>query len=61
MAPREWIWKKICTGEKKGTGKSYKPNGTQSQTYYTTQGPRKSGRYLQTKGPGNGQGGNGGR
>ena len=29
--------KRYCTGEKKETGKSYKSNGTQSQTYYTTQ------------------------
>ena len=28
--------KRYGTGEKKGIGKSYKPNGTQSQTYYTT-------------------------
>ena len=41
-------------------GKSYKSNGTQSQTYYTTQAPRQNGRYLPVKGPGNGQGGNGG-
>ena len=39
-------------------GKSYKPNGTQSQTYYTTQGPRRNGKYLPAKGPGNGQDGN---
>ena len=41
-------------------GKSYKPNGTQSQTYYTTQGPRRNAKYLPAKGPGNGQDGNGG-
>ena len=40
--------------------KSYKPNGAQSQIYYTTQGPRRNGKYLPVKGPGNGQGGNGG-
>ena len=34
--------------------------GLKSQTYYTTQGPRKSGRYLPTKSPSNGQDGNGG-
>ena len=52
--------KRYHTGEKKGTGKSYKPNGTQSQIYYTTQGPRKNGIYLPTKGPSNGQDENGG-
>ena len=38
--------------------KPYKPNGTQSRTYYTTQGPRNNGKYLPAKGPGNGQDGN---
>ena len=52
--------KRYGTGEKKETGKSYKSNGAQSQTYYTTQGPRRNGRYLPAKGPGNGQDGNGG-
>ena len=46
------------TKEKKGTGKSYRKNGTQSQTYYTTQESRKNGQYLPTKGTGNGQDGN---
>ena len=41
-------------------GKSYKPNGAQSQTYYTTQGPRRNVKYLPAKGPGNGHNGNGG-
>ena len=41
-------------------GKSYKSNGTQSQTYYTTQGPRRNDKYLPVKVPGNGQDGNGG-
>ena len=31
-----------------------------SQTYYTTQGPRRNGKYLPAKGPGNGQDQNGG-
>ena len=52
--------KRYGTGEKKETGKSYKSNGAQSQTYYTTQGPRRNGKYLPAKGPGNGQDGNGG-
>ena len=52
--------RKYGTGEKKGTYRSYKPNGTQSQVYYMTQGPKRNGRYLPTKGSGNGQGGNGG-
>ena len=41
-------------------GKSFKPKGTQSQTYYTTQGPRRNGKYLPAKGLHNGQDGNGG-
>ena len=41
-------------------GKSYKSNGAQSQTYYTTQGPRRNGKYLPVKGPSNGQDRNGG-
>ena len=54
-------YRKRCgTGEKKETGKSYKSNGAQGQTYYITQGPRRNGRYLPAKGPGNGQDGNGG-
>ena len=40
-------------------GKSYKSNGAQSHAYYTTQGPRRNGKYLPAKGPGNGQDGNG--
>ena len=48
------------TKEKKRTDKSYRPNGTQSQTYYTTQEPRRNGKYLPMKGTGNGQDGNGG-
>ena len=51
--------KRYGTGGGKETGKSYKPNGAQSQTYYTTQGPRRNGKYLPAKGPGNGQDGNG--
>ena len=46
------------TKEKKGTGKSYRQNGTHSQTYYTTQESRKNGQYLPTKGTRNGQDGN---
>ena len=62
---REWPQgngnrKRYGTGEKKETGKSYKSNGAQSQTYYTTQGQRRNGRYLPEKGSGNGQDGNGG-
>ena len=38
--------KRYGTGEKKKTEKSYKPSGTQNPAYYTTQGPRKNGRYL---------------
>ena len=64
--PKEKKWpqgngyrKRYGTGEKKETGKSYKSNRAQSQTYYTTQGPRRNGRYLPAKGPGNGQNGNG--
>ena len=52
--------KRYGTKEKKRTDKSYRPNGTQSQTYYTTQGPRKNGKYLPMKGISNGQDGNGG-
>ena len=48
------------TRKEKETGKSFKSNGAQSQTYYTTQGPRRNGGYLPAKGPGNGQNGNGG-
>ena len=48
-----------CTGKKKGTDISYRPNGTQSQVYYTTQGQRRNGRYLPTKGTSNEQGGRG--
>ena len=54
MASRKWL------SEKKGTGKSYRQNGTQSQTYYTTQESRKNGQYLPTNGTGDGQDGNGG-
>ena len=64
--PREKKWpqgngyrKRYGTGREKETGKSYKSNGTQSQTYYTTQGPRGNGKYLPAKGPGNGQDGSG--
>ena len=52
--------RKYGTGERKGTDRSYNPNGTQSKVYYMTQGPRRNGRYLPTKGSSNGQGGNGG-
>ena len=48
------------TKEKKGTGRSYRQNGTQSQIYYTTQESRKNGQYLPMKGTSNGQDGNGG-
>ena len=48
------------TREKKRTDKSYRQNGTQNQTYYTTQESRKNGQYLPTKGTSNGQDGNGG-
>ena len=47
------------TGKKKRTDRSYESNSIQSQVYYTTQGPRRNGRYL-PKGTNNGQGGNGG-
>ena len=52
---REWLQgnsygKRYGTKEKKGTGKSYSQNGTQSQIYYTTQESRKNGQYLPTKG-----------
>ena len=64
--PREKKWpqgngyrKRYGTGKEKETGKSYKLNGAQNQTY-TTQGPRRNGRYLPAKGPSNGQDGNGG-
>ena len=52
--------KRYGTGEKNERGKSYKSNGTCSQIYYTTLVPRRNGRYLPAKGPGNGQNGNGG-
>ena len=52
--------KRYGTREKKRTDKSYRQNGTQSQTYYTTQESRKNGQYLPTKGTSNGQDGNGG-
>ena len=51
--------KRYGTREKKRTDKSYRPNGTQSQTYYTTQESRKNGKYLPMKGTDNGQDGNG--
>ena len=52
--------KRYGTREKKTMDESYRPNGTQSQTYYTTQESRKNGKYLPMKGTGNGQDGNGG-
>ena len=52
--------KRYGTKEKKGTGKSYRQNGAQSQTYYTTQESRKNGQYLPTKGTSSGQDGSGG-
>ena len=52
--------KRYGTREKKRTEKSYRQNGTQSQTYYTTQESRKNGQYLPMKGTANGQDGNGG-
>ena len=52
--------KRYGTKEKKGTGRSCRQNGTQSQIYYTTQESRKNGQYLPTKGTGNGQDGDGG-
>ena len=52
--------KRYGTGKEKEMGKSYKSNGAQSQTYCTTQGPRRNGKYLPVKGPGNGLDGNGG-
>ena len=65
--PKERKWpqgngygKKYGTRREKEMGGSYKPNGTQSQSYYTTQGPRRNGRYLPVKGSDNGQDGNGG-
>ena len=50
--------KRYGTREKKRTDKSYRQNGTRSQTYYTTQESRKNGQYFPTKGTGNGQDGN---
>ena len=50
--------KRYGTKEKKGTGKSCRQNGTQSQTYYTTQESRKNSQYLPMKGSGNGKDGN---
>ena len=50
--------KRYGTKEKKGTGKSYRQNGTQSQIYYTTQESRKNDQYFPMKGTGNGQDGN---
>ena len=52
--------KRYGTKENKGTGKSYRQNGTQSQTYYTTLELRKNGQYLPMKGTSNGQDGSGG-
>ena len=52
--------KRYDTREEERTGKSYRPSGTQSQTYYTIQESRKNGQYLPMKGTGNGQDGNGG-
>ena len=52
--------KRYGTREKKRTDKSYRPNGTQSQIFYTIQEPRKNGKYLPMKSTGNGQDGNGG-
>ena len=52
--------KRYGTREKKRTDRSYRPNGTQSQTYYTIQEPRKNGKYLPMKGTSNGQDRNGG-
>ena len=50
--------KRYGTTEKKRTGKSYRQNGTQSQTYYTTQESKKNGQYLPMKDTSNGQDGN---
>ena len=50
--------KRYGTREKKRTDKSYRQNGTQSHTYYTTQESRKNGQYLPMKGTSNGQDGN---
>ena len=52
--------KRYGTKGKKGTGRSYRQNGTQNQIYYTTQELRKNGQYLPMKGTGNGQDGDGG-
>ena len=49
--------KRYDTKEKKGTGKFYRQDGTQSQTYHTPQESRKNGQYLPTKGTSNGQDG----
>ena len=61
---RKWpqgngYWKRYGIKEKKGAGRSYRQNGTQSQIYYTTQELRKNGQYLPLKGTGNGQDGDG--
>ena len=62
---RKWPQENDCgkrygTKEKKGTGRSYRQNGTQSQIYYTTQELRKNGQYLPMKGTRNGQDWDGG-
>ena len=49
--------KRHGTKEKNGTGGSYRQNGTQSQTYYTTQELKKNGQYLPMNGTGDGQDG----
>ena len=52
--------KRYGTREKKRTDRSYRQNGIQSQTYYTTQESRKNDQYLPMKGTSNGQDGDGG-
>ena len=52
--------KRCSTREKERTDKSYRQNGTQSQTCYTTQESRKNGQYLPMKDTGNGPDWNGG-
>ena len=54
---KEMAMGKDMVPEKRKGHKSYRPNGTQSQTYYTIQEPRKNGKYLPMKGTGNGQDG----
>ena len=55
MAQREWIWKR-----KKRQVNPISQTELSESDLFSSQGPRKNGRYLPMKSPGNGQGGNGG-